>query len=105
MIDKFFNRYPTGKFGKSTYMIAVVMGNDQMIDLLNTRVLGSRHDSSGITGSAIAPVSGINEHRFARWSDEEYGVPAFDVDYVYVQRFGSLSLTYCQKRGKQYSEQ
>ena len=91
MIDEMPDRDALGELGHAAEMIAVPMGDDQMVDLGEAGVLGGRHDAPGIADRRLGrDIAGVDEQRFAGRRDEERGVAALDVDHVDVQRGAGL---------------
>ena len=70
VIDEFSNRNLRSEFGQSSEVIAMPMGDDQMIDLLKSRILDGRRDTACIARSRCArpnqPSAGPNSPRSAK---------------------------------------
>ncbi len=91
MIDEMLDRDELGELGYAAEMIAVPMGDDEMVDLRQTGVLDGRHDAPGVPDRRVRRhIAGIDEERFARWRHQERGVAALDVDHVDVERGAGL---------------
>ena len=75
------DRHGGGKLGNAAGMIAMIVGNYQVVDLANARSFGRRGNPEGIA-IVIARITGIDEHRFTAGRDVEGRLAALDVDSV-----------------------
>jgi hypothetical protein len=73
-----------GELGDATGMITVKVGDDEMVDALDTGGMGGGHDPVGVA-VIVAVVTGVDEQGFARGGDIEGGLAALHVDGVDVQ--------------------
>ena len=85
VIDEFSNRNLRSEFGQSSKVIAMPMSDDQMIDLLKSRILDGRRDTACIARSRCARISRIDQERFARRRNEKRCVPPFYIDDINLE--------------------
>ena len=86
VVDEMPDRDALGEFRQAAIMIAVPMGDDQIVDLGQPGIPGGRHDAPGIADRrGRRDVAGVDQQRLAGRRDEQRGVAAFDVDDVDVQ--------------------
>ena len=90
MVDEVANRHLRQQLGKSADVVAVVVGGDQMIDLLDARIGRSGNDARGV--AAVARIAGVDEQRLSRRRDNQRGVSALDVDDVDLKRLRCTGL-------------
>ena len=64
MVDEFLDRDLFGEFLHAAEMVAVIVRQDQMVDLGETRIAHRVHDAAGITHRAIG-VARIDKNGFA----------------------------------------
>jgi hypothetical protein len=64
-------------------MIAVIMRQHEVIDLLHARVFERQHDTVGVASSGVAD---IHEQRFTGRRHEQRRLAAFRVDVINLQR-------------------
>ena len=86
----------SGELRNTARMIAVPVGDDQMIDLSQVRVACRGDDASGVAYRSGATVARIDQQRLARRRDKQCRVAAFDVHDVDVERLRGSRL--CQRR-------
>ncbi len=77
VIDEMRDRDPGGQFLQAAHMVAVVVGQQQVVDLLHAGRLNGRHDTVGIAAPGAA---GIDEERLAGGGDIQRRVPTLGVD-------------------------
>ena len=65
MIDEVPDRNTGREFPHAAKMIAVPVGRDQVIDLVETGVSDRSHDATDIPSGSGAPISRIHEQRLA----------------------------------------
>ena len=68
--------------------LAVIVGDQHVIDLLQSRLMGSGQDAIGIA-TVIAGPAGIDQQRLTRGAHDQRCLAAFDIDEVDLQRLGS----------------
>ncbi len=78
------DRHPLRELGKPADVIAVIVRQHEVIDLLHARVFERQHDAIGIAPSRIADV---DEQRLTGRSHEQRCLAAFRVDVIDLQRF------------------
>ena len=76
--------------GKSADVIAVIVRDDEVIDLFHARIGGSGNDAGGV--ATVAGIARVDEQRFSRRRDNQRGVSAFDVHDVDLKRFRGAGL-------------
>ena len=86
MINVLLDRQAPRHFGQPAEMIAMVVRDDHVIDLRDSRVLRRRRNAPGIAHRRRCRVPGINQHRLARRRDKQHGVPALHVHHINIQR-------------------
>ena len=75
-----------GQLFEATEMIAVPVGDDQMIDLGKPRILGQK-DALGIAqGAGRRHIAGIDEQKFARGRHQQRGIATLHIDHIDVER-------------------
>lgn len=82
-------------------MVAMVVGDHEVVDPLQVGSVGSCHDAFGIT-SAEAWPTGVDKHRLAGGGDNQCSLPTLDVDEIDIQilrRRGNLT----EAKGQQKS--
>src|SRR5437588_11013522 len=85
MIDEGRNLHPLGKLRDPSDMIAMIVGDNQIIDLLDSRQLGGSHDPVGISAIESRPA-GVDQHRLARGAYEERCLTTFNVERIDLKR-------------------
>ena len=68
-VDEMPNRQPRGELGRSAGMVCVIVGDDEVVDLLDARLLRGGKNPVGVTPVEARPP-GIDEQRLAGWRDE-----------------------------------
>src|SRR6185437_15423774 len=66
-------------------VIDVVMGGDEVVDLLQTHRMGGVGDDLGIGVFAAVGIAAVDQHRTAMRRDEQGAAAAFDVDRDHLQ--------------------
>ncbi len=66
-------------------MIDVVVGGEEIVDLLHAGGVNDFHDAIDVPGAGAA---GVGEHRLPARCDPEIVFPALDVHHVNLERFG-----------------
>ena len=65
----------------AAYVIAVIVGNQDIIQLLDAGLMRGGDDAVGIA-TFVAWPTGIDQQRLARWAHDQSRLPALDVDEV-----------------------
>ncbi len=79
------------EFRHAAEMIAVIMRQDQMIDLGQTGITNGLHDAAGIAfRGKVADIAGVDQDRFAGRRDEQGPVSALDVHDINIQSVAGL---------------
>ena len=86
---------PLGQLLQSAHVIAVIVGENQVVDLLDAGFVEHLGDPVGIAGAGVA---GIHEQRLAGRRHVERGESALGVDEINIQRFAGLGLSVGQPR-------
>ena len=81
------------KLGNAAGVVGVVMGDEDVVDLAETRLLGGGDDAVRVTAVLSGPAR-VDEERLVLRGDEERGLAAFYVDEVDAQCFAL-----CAERG------
>ena len=86
VVDERTDRQLRGHAGNAADVIGMVVGYQQVVEMVEARLPGDRKDPLGIT--AVARVSGIDQERFAAGCDQERRLPALDVDEIDLESPG-----------------
>ena len=70
----------------SADMIAVIVSDQNIIELLDAGLVGGRQDAIGVAAFVSRPA-GIDQQRLPRWADNQRRLPALDVDEINLQGF------------------
>ena len=101
MIDKGVDRHAGQEPFQSADMVAVIMGGDQVIDLLDPQSMGGRDDArrTGIVAgnAALFRVAGVDQQRLAFGGDEQSAAAALDIDGDHLQ---GIVLCRCRDGGQ-----
>ena len=76
--------HPCGQIRHSAEMICMVMGDDEMVDGLDSGLLHCRLDPRGIATTVCRPTS-VDQNRFPSRSDDQRRGAAFDIDIIYFK--------------------
>ena len=95
MIEDGFDRYFRRELGETARVIVVIVTNDDVVDLLHSRVTCRSHDAISIA-VVVAIVAGIDQHRFTGGRNVEGCFAAFHIDSIDSQR-GVLGLGWSGK--------
>ena len=79
-----FERSGSREFLKAADVVPVIMRDDQVIDLLDSRRVEHLHNPVVI---ALARISGVFEECFSRRRHIQHCVTAFHIGYIHVERF------------------
>ena len=90
VIEECANLDSVDQRGNSADVIAVIVGDQDIIELLAGRLDGCGDDAVGIA-TFVAWPTGIDQQRFARWAHDQSRLPALDVDEVNLQRLLKLA--------------
>jgi hypothetical protein len=85
VIDELLDRNLRSKLRQPAEVVAVPVRDDQVIDLLELRILDRRHNAPGIAHRAWRHVAGVHQQRFARRRHKEHRIPALHVDDIHIQ--------------------
>src|SRR5204863_9007063 len=89
MIHKRHNLHAIGELCHAAHMIAVIMRDQDIINLLDLRRLCSAHNPLRISPVDVRP-SRIDQHRFARWAYNQRRLPSLDVNEIDLKWFRSF---------------
>ena len=73
---------PPGQLAHPTVVVAVVVGRDQIIDLLQSGLFDRSHDPANIPVGVRPAVAGVDQQRLACRRDEEGRVASLYVDQI-----------------------
>ncbi len=85
MVDVFLDRDALLELGHAAVMIAMVMREDQVIDLGQAGIFGGGINAFRVSHGSVG-IAGIDQQRFTRRRYEERPIAALDVDDVNVER-------------------
>ena len=86
MVDEVPDRDAFCELRQAAIVIAVPMGDDQVVDPGQACVLGCYHDALGIADrSRRRHIAGVDQEGFAGWRHQQRSVAAFGVDHIDVQ--------------------
>ena len=94
VIIEALNRHSLRELGKPADVIAVIVRQHEVVDLLHACIFEREHDAIGIASSRITDV---DEQRLTRRSHEQGCLAALGIDVIDLQRFGRR-LRGCRKR-------
>src|SRR5438034_6211432 len=89
MIHKRHNLHALGEWCHAAHMIAVIMRDQDIINLLDLRRLCSARDPLRISPVEVRP-SCIDQHRFVRWAYNQRRLPSLDVNEIDLKWFRSF---------------
>lgn len=99
VIDKGGDFHAVGQLRRAAHMIAMIVGDEDIVEPLEFGQLGGFCNAVGIATIESAPAS-IDEERLTRRTDDERGLAAFDVDEKDLQHLGGV-----EGRGKAQRDQ
>ena len=85
VVDEFFDRHAGCEFRHTTKVVAVPVGRDEVLDLLQAGILHRSHNASSVSHSRCSAIARINQNRLSGGSDEKCRIPAFDIDDIDIQ--------------------
>ena len=85
VVDERPDRQPLRELMGAAHVVAVEVGDDQVVDRVGTGIRGGRGDAVGIAPVEARPP-GVEEHRLAGRGDEERRLAPLHVDDVDLQR-------------------
>src|SRR6516164_7468527 len=94
MVHKDVDGYAPDQIGNSSHVIAVIVGDQDVVDPLDPSSVGCSLDSLRVASSRPA---GIDQYGFAKWTDNEGRLSSFDVDKKNLERFRRTSFGPCRK--------
>ncbi len=92
MVEKGANLDSIHQLRNSANMIAMVVRNQDIIDLREAGLMRGSQDPIGVAAFISRPA-GIDEQRLSRWTHHQSRLPAFHVDEIYLQRFAAGGLS------------
>ena len=94
------DRHAGGEGGGAAEVVEVVVGGDEVVDVLHPGLGGGLVDPAGV---AVAGVAGVDQHRFAGGRDDERGGSPFDVDPDDVE--AAVGLAGAKRRGQDHEDE
>jgi hypothetical protein len=92
VIDEIHDHHPVGELSDAAYVIAVIVGDDEVIDLLHAGSFGDVCDAISISAVEAWPA-GIDEHGLSTGAYEQGRLSALDIDGIDLK--AGLSLSEC----------
>ncbi len=87
MIDERADLHQIGELPHPADVVAVVVRDQQIVDLFDAGGLGGALDAVGIAALETSPAC-VDEQGLARWADNQRGLAAFDINEENLERPG-----------------
>ena len=85
VIVEMLDRNPFGQFRHAAVVVAVIVGEKQVVDLLHARELEHSEDAAEI---AFARVARVDQQRLARWRNIKGRLTALRINEIDIERLG-----------------
>ncbi len=87
VIDEGADLHAVGELWNATHVIAMVMGDENVIQLFDFGGFGGLHDALGVAAVETAPA-GIDQKRLSGRAYDQRSLAALHVDKIDLKRFG-----------------